>query len=298
MNIPERRRSLRSGTRAVACGIVLSALASPALAQPAEATPFAEKVAAEPFQKDVTSMNANFGGTVNTGNTEAMAVNVGAAFTLVRGHHGFSMGMDFSYGRAKITDPPPADMPSAAPTTRTVDTVRNLRARGRYDLFLTPLDALFLAGQYRWDTFAGLDARNEGLVGYKRYLYKEDKHLLWAELGYDLTYSNYDPDPLPDPNNAGSFLKGHEYAHAGRLFLGYDNQINAAVQFLTGVEGLLNVEKPEAFRLNWDVALRSSIVSRLQFELKFALQLDTSADDRGKKEVDAQTRANLIYTLI
>jgi putative salt-induced outer membrane protein YdiY len=295
MNIPiPALRGLGGGggSRAalVACSVVIGALASTALAQPAEETPFAEKAAAEPFQKDVTSMNASFGGTMNAGNTQATSVSAGSTFGLVRGRHGLSLSMDFAYGRARVTDP-------VTRISRTADTVRNMRARGRYDLFLTPLDALFLAGQYRWDPFAGLDARNEGLIGYKRYLYKEDKHLLWGELGYDLTYDNYDPDPLPDPTTPGRFLPGHEYVHAARLFFGYDNQLNDAVQLLTGVEGLLDVKEPKDFRFNWDLAIRSSIVSRLQLELKFSLQFD-NVPVPGKKSLDAQTRANLIYTLI
>jgi len=284
-------RGFGSGVRAalVACSV---ALASPVLAQqPAEAVPFSEKAAAEPFQADATAMNASFGGSLNTGNTQAVSLSVGSSLTLVRGRSGFSLGMDFAYGRARITEPGPEMH------TRMADTVRNLRARARYDLFLTQVDALFLAGAYRWDPFAGLDARNEGMLGYKRYLFKEEKHLLWAELGYDLTYDNYDPDPLPDPDVPGHFLKGHAYVHAARLYLGYDNQISAAVQFLTGVEGLLNVQTPEDFRFNWDVAIRSSIVSRLQLELKFSLQFDNEPVP-GKRATDAQTRANLIYTLI
>jgi putative salt-induced outer membrane protein YdiY len=291
MNIPEPvLHSVRRGGRAVvvACSILLAAPVMLAHAQPADATPYSEKAVAEAFQKDLTAANASIGASLNSGNTDAMQLNVGAGFQMVRGHHGLSLSMDFAYGRANL--------PNDA-VDRQVDTARNLRTRGRYDLFLTPMDALFLAGSYRWDPFAGLDAREEGQVGYLRNIFKEDKHRFWGELGYDLTYDNYDPDPLPDPNNMGRYLKGHAYTHSARLFLGYDNQINSAVQLLTGLEGLLNVEHPKDFRFNWDVALRSSIVSRLQLELKFAMQLDTEPVP-GKGKLDAQTRANLIYTLI
>lgn len=285
-------RGLGAGVwAALVAFIALGAPASTAFAQPAEApAPFSEKAPAEPFQKDVTNMNASFGGSVITGNTSATSITVGSAFAIVRGRHGLALTMDFAYGRARITD-------IETKRSQVVDTVRNMRSRGRYDLFLTPLDALFVAGSYRWDPFAGLDAREEGLIGYKRYLYKEEKHLFWGELGYDLTYDNYDPDPLPDPGNPGRFLPGHQWVHAARLFLGYDHHLYEQVQLLTGVEGLLNVKEPKDFRFNWDLAIRSSIVSRLQLELKFSLQFD-NVPVPGKKSVDAQTRANLIYTLI
>lgn len=292
----ERDHRDRRGGRAVivACSsfiatvATIAALALPAHAQPADATPYSEKAVAEPFQHDLTAANASVGASLNTGNTDSMQLNVGAGFQMVRGHHGVSLNMDFAYGRANL----PNDM-----VDRQVDTVRSMRTRGRYDLFMTPMDALFLGGSYRWDPFAGLDAREDGQIGYLRNIFKEDKHRLWGELGYDLTYDNYDPDPLPDPNNPGHYLKGHAYTHSARLFLGYDNQINAAVQLLTGVEGLVNVQHPKDFRLNWDVALRSAIIGRLQVELKFSMQLDTQPVP-GHRDLDMQTRANLIYTLI
>ncbi|MEY4580028.1 MAG: hypothetical protein RL701_4731 [Pseudomonadota bacterium] len=268
----------------------VSLATSPALAQPADLTLHAEKAATAPFQADVTTFNLSAGGSLNTGNTKAMLLNLGSAFALVRDRHGLGLTMDFAYGRANLPDDTTAGF---------VDTVRNLRTRGRYDFFLTPMDALFLAGSYRWDTFAGLDARMQGQIGYMRNLFKEEQHRFWGELGYDLTYDNYDPDPLPNlpADTPDLFLKGYAYVHSARAYVGYENQLNAAVSVVTGLEGLLNVERPEDFRLNWDIAVRSSIVSRLQFELRFSLQLDTEPVP-GKNELDTQTRANLIYTLI
>lgn len=292
MNIRQPARPAPSWGRARA-GLYLVALvalgSTRVQAQPADAPQYDEKAAGDDaFQKDVTTFSASLGGSLNTGNTEALLLNVGTAFAMVRGHHGLALSMDFAYGRANV----PTDNVNGP-----VDTARNLRSRGRYDLYLSPMDALFLAGVYRWDTFAGLDARLSGQVGYLRNLFKEDSHRLWGELGYDLTYDNYDPDPLRDPMNPSVILKGHEYTHSARLFLGYDNRLNAAVTFLGGVEGLLNVQHPKDFRLNADLALRSSLIGQLQLELKLSLQYDTQPVP-GKGTLDAQTKANLIYTLI
>ena len=292
MDIRQPARAARRTISALFGGVwlvsALTTIAPTARAQPADAPQYSEKAAAEVFQKDVTNLNTSLGGSLSTGNTEALLINVGTTFAMVRGRHGLGLAMDFAYGRANL----PTDAVDGP-----VDTARNLRSRGRYDFFLTPMDALFLAGVYRWDTFAGLDARLSGQVGYLRNLFREDKHRLWSELGYDLTYDNYDPDPLRDPSDATVRLEGHQYTHSARLFLGYDNQLNSAVTFLTGAEGLLNVERPKDFRFNLDVALRSAIIGRLQLELKFSMQLDTEPVP-GKNKVDAQTKANLIYTLI
>jgi hypothetical protein len=282
----------RKPTLAVtACGVLVSALLLTAGAHAQAPADAPAKVSLDEFQKEATSFSTSFGGALSSGNTQSVQATLGAIFGLIRDRHAFDLTMDFVYGRAR---------PSAAEGV--VDTARNLRSRGRYALFLSTDDALFVAGIYRWDTFAGLDARLSGQVGYMRNLYTEDKLRLWGEVGYDLTYENYDPDPLPDPANPDRFIKGYDYLHSARLFLGYDNQINAMMVVLLGVEGLLNVEEPSDSRFNADIALRSVVVDRLQLEFKASIQVDTKPPARpvGQElyKYDGILKLNLIYTLI
>jgi putative salt-induced outer membrane protein YdiY len=274
----------------------IASVATGALAQVPELEQHTEAPPEELFQEDVTTLNASLGGQLNTGNTEAWQLNSGSAFVLVRGRHGLALNMDFSYGRANVAD----DLgPDGEPVDELVDTVRALRTKGRYDFFITPMDAIFAASAYRWDTFAGLDARLQGQLGYMRNLFKETDHRFWAELGYDLTYDNYDPDPLlSDPMDPMSaVLEGDEIVHSVRGFLGYDNKLNASLTFLTGLEGLFNVEETKDVRVNWDNALRSAIAESFQLEVKFSLQLDTEPVP-GAEKVDTATTLTLIYTLI
>jgi len=274
----------------------IASISTGALAQPADIEQHTEHVASDAFQEDVTTLNASVGGQLNTGNTEAWQLNSGSAFVFVRGRHGLALNMDFSYGRANVED----DLgPDGEPVDELVDTVRQLRTKGRYDFFVTPMDAIFTASAYRWDTFAGLDARVQGQLGYMRNLFKETDHRFWAELGYDLTYDNYDPDPLlSDPMDPMSpVLEGDEIVHSARGFLGYDNKVNATLTFLTGLEGLFNVEDTEDVRVNWDNALRSAISGSFQLEVKLSLQLDTQPVP-GAEKLDTATTLALIYTLI
>jgi putative salt-induced outer membrane protein YdiY len=275
------------GSLAIALLAFLSSRASVAQAQPEDVVTHTEEVKVELFQEDVTTLTANLGAAFNTGNTEAWQLNTGSDFVLVRDRHGLGISMAFAYGRANVKD----DMTDAL-----VDTVRNLKTRARYDFFLTPMDALFLAGVYRWDIFAGLDTRASGQVGYMRNFFKQEKTRFWGELGYDLTYDNYDPDPLIDADTM-AVLPGDDVIHSGRLFIGYDNQINEAVMFLTGLEGLLNVEDTDDLRIAWDNALRSAIGAGFQVELKFSLGVDTLPVP-GTKNVDTTTLVTLLYTLL
>ncbi len=280
--------SLPSTSRFASVFLALGLLSSAsAHAQPEVVTQHTEEVKADAFQADVTTLTANLGAAFNTGNTEAWQLNTGSDFALVRNRHGLGISMAFAYGRANVKD----DTADAL-----VDTVRNLKTRARYDFFLTPMDALFLAGVYRWDTFAGLDTRASGQVGYMRNFFKEEKHRFWGEIGYDLTYDNYDPDPLLDPDTM-AVLPGDDVIHSARLFAGYDNQINKEVTFLTGVEGLINVEDTKDVRIAWDSALRSAIGSGFQVELKFSLGVDAQPVP-GTEKVDTTTLVTLLYTLL
>lgn len=277
------------GALGVCLGLYALVFASSAHAQPADA-PHSGKVSLDEFQKEATSFSTSFGGALSSGNTQSMQATVGGLFGMIRDRHALNLSMDFAYGRARLNASSPL-----------VDTARNLRSHGRYALFLSTMDALFVAGMYRWDTFAGLDARLQGQVGYMRNLYAADKLRLWGELGYDLTYENYDPDPLPRDDN-GNRVPGYKYLHSARLFLGYDNQINAMMVVLMGVEGLLNVEEPSDSRVNVDLALRSVVIDRLQLEFKAILQVDTKPAPRPANQelykYDTILKLNLIYTLI
>lgn len=272
-----------------------------------------ERVNEERPEEDVTSWAVSAGAVINTGNTQSWMLNAGTNFRIVRGHHSFGAEWTFNYGRANL----PSDDRDAY-----VDTVRNSNSRLRYDFYLTKLDALFLAAAHRWDTFAGLDTRLQIQAGYLRNFFKESNHRSWAELGYDMTYDNFDPEAIQDPDTAmdpscdpaqGAPMNiadrpaqcqadTTQIVHAARVYLGYDNALNENVHFLTGLEALLNLQQVEDLRLNFDAALRSTIVDSLQVELKFKLLFDNvpalQGDGTSREKLDTNTTISLIYTLL
>lgn len=270
--------------RATALLFVL-ALTSTAAAQPAAVEQHTEKAADAAPAEEETSWTAGLGGSLNTGNTESWMLNAGTDLRLVRDPNVFSLHAAFAMGQADIKDDTDNELK---------DTVKNFNAKVRYDYFLTEMDALFVATGFRWDTFAGLDSRVSGQLGYLRNFFKEDAHRFWGEIGYDLTLDNYDPDPLLD--DAGNTLDGDAVVHSARGFLGYDNQINDALTYLTGLEALVNVEDAEDTRVNWDNALRSAIDGNFQLETKFTLGYD-NVPVPGARKLDTATLITLLYTL-
>ncbi len=266
--------------------VILLFASAPAAAQPASPEQHTEEVQADAPEEDVTKWDLSFGGVVQTGNTQAYSLNGGSLFELVRGRHGVLAEAQGAYGSA-VVGGSDGDYEVVA---------RNLRLRLRYDFFLTRLDAIFVAGQLRHDPFAGLDYRAQGQLGYARYFLREEDHRFWAELGYDLTYDDYDPDPLIDPDTM-MVVDGTDVVHSARFFVGYDNAIDENLQLRTGLEVLMNVEEPSDLRLAWDSALRSKLAGRLQLEIKLLVQYDNEPVP-GNEGLDTTTQINLIFALL
>jgi hypothetical protein len=244
-----------------------------------------EKPLYERPKNDMTSLNASAGASLNTGNTRTYLLNAGGDFRLVRNPHGVGASVAFAYGRADV----PTDM-----SDRLLETIKNLNAKARYDFFLTQDDAVFVATGFRWDPFAGIRRRNQGVLGYLRYFVVEERQRFWGELGYDLTSDSYQQLPMkpaPNPQN--------KLSHSARLFMGYDNQLNASVSYLGGLECLLDVETPKHVRVNFDNVLRSALNGAWKLELKFRLAADGRArHDRSAAPIDTATLISLLYTLI
>ncbi len=287
--------------------------AASAHAQPEAPSQLTERVNQDQPEEDVTTWALSAGAVVNTGNTQSWMLNAGTNFRIVRGRHSVGAEWAFNYGRANL----PNDDRDAY-----INTVRNSNARLRYDLYLTKLDALFLAGAHRWDTFAGLDTRLQIQGGYLRNFFKEENHRSWVELGYDMTYDNFDPEAIQDPDTATDAqcdpdlgapmnvadrpavcqAKTTQIVHAARVYLGYENALNENVRLLTGLEALLNMQQIEDLRLNFDAALRSTIADSLQVELKFKLLFDNvpalQGDGTSREKLDTTTTVSLIYSLL
>src|SRR6185436_671606 len=70
-------------------------------------------------------------------------------------------------------------------------TTKNWNVKLRYDRFFTAKDSAYLAARIGADEPAGKKLTGGGQIGYSRLLFKDDKHELAAEAGYDFTYESY-----------------------------------------------------------------------------------------------------------
>lgn len=283
MNRLERNSFSLASAAGLSMALVL-VLATRVDAQAVEVEQHTEAAPLVPPAANETQLNLSAGGTASSGNTRAWQVNAGGDFRLVRDVHAVGAMVNYIYGQADVPDDG---------VKRLDDTVRNLNAKLRYDYYLTTMDALFVAAGYRWDTFAGLDLRFQAQGGYLRNFVLEDAMRFWGEIGYDMTYDNYTNAILLDVPGTDEV----QVVHSARGFIGYDNHISETFSWITGLEALMNVERPSDTRINWDNAVRSHINGNLDLEVKFSLKYD-HVPVPGTRSLDTYTQISIIYALL
>ncbi len=294
----------------VASTLALATPVSDAAAQPAAALQHTETAAAPPPVTNQLTVSVAAGATINAGNTESYAGNLGGRLGWIRHPNQVTVEALTTAGYSKATENADVEQTSA-----------NVIGKARYDLFLSRNDALFVAVQPRRDTFAGINLRLQNQVGYLRNLYApSDTHRLWTELGYDLTYDIFArittttvtdvtdkvvadlPGQLVD-DSEGTFTQTKsvsikqdpEVVHSARVFFGYKNQTYPVANVNLGAETLFDFQKSKNVRVNGLAEITSSITGAFKLGIQSRVFFD-NVPVVGKDKVDAVIALQLIYT--
>lgn len=264
------------------------------------ATSGSTEVAQEGFQqvaddaeenKDTINLSLSAGGLLATGNSRALSLTGAGNFKLRRDIHQFTSAAAANFGRAAATRDDPMET-----------TVENYQGRVRYDLFFAEQLAAFLQVSARRDRFQGLDLRLNIDPGLAYYFIDQKEQAFWAELGYDLQYDVRREEAREDPDT-GDIADKTETRHNGRAFVGYDNQLNKAVTFNTGVEylqGLSPLEDETTGRTNWRLNFDAGLTSKIGEGFSIATTVSVKYDNNplpGLERTDTITALNLVYTL-
>jgi len=244
-----------------------------------------EKVSKPADQKEATELKLSAGGLLATGNSRSFAATGSSVLRLRRQLNEYSASVAGNYGRSAPT--PADDMQTS---------VSNIQGRVRYDRFLSEHWSLFVAQSGRKDRFQGLALRLNFDPGVAFYFFDEDKHRLWAELGYDYQYDIRENAALRAAP-ADAPIDKTEGRHSARGFLGYENNINEILRFNTGVEYIQSVQDGKNWRLNWDTGITSAISNSFSFATTFSLRYDNNPLT-GVRNTDTTTALNLVYTLL
>jgi putative salt-induced outer membrane protein YdiY len=239
--------------------------------------------------KDATDLSIGAGGLLSTGNARLLALTANSQFRLRRVDNQFTAAAAGNYSRTAATGKP------------LETTVQNLQGKTRYDRFFLVDWTAFLGVQARNDKFQGLDLRLQIDPGIGYYFVNDAKHLFWGEIGYDYLHDIRREDDRVVRDAAGlptgQILDKTSSVHSGRLFLGYDNQLNEAVTFTMGLEFLQGLSSTSTRRFNGDAKLSSKLGAGFSLATTFALRYDNEPLP-GKENVDTITALNLVFKLL
>jgi putative salt-induced outer membrane protein len=252
--------------------------------------------------EDATELEISTGGLLSTGNAFAVAVTGQGRFRLRRGIHQMGVEVAGNYARADvkaqsisyrlIEDAIGGDRVEEVIGTelRRDDTVANIQARARYDVFFAERWSAFLMATFRRDRFQGLDARLNIDPGVAFHVLTQARHRLWLEAGYDFQYDARREEavfgdqliePFVDADDDGfadtervRIAEDTQVNHAVRIAAAYNNSLSDRVVFDTNLEYLQSVLVGRRFRVNWVSALTTQLADRLGLSVTYALRYE------------------------
>lgn len=254
---------------------VIAVASTTATAQPA---PSYQKGTAEDV-KDVKEVEWTAKGEASlissTGNSRTTTASVGANATRKDKDNKFDATFVAAYARATTRTASDTNgdgsIDSTELSTSSATSAKNMALKLRYDRYLSPLDALYVAALGAIDQPAGKEFQGGGQIGYSRGLYKSDCHEVLAELGYDLSYLRL---------SAGS----SSTIHSARAFVGYKGKLTKDTALEASAEGLFNgnhikfgnreAKAFEGTRLNGMVGVTTALSTKLSLTASFTAKYD------------------------
>jgi hypothetical protein len=268
------------------------------------------------------------GFTMTSGNSQTTGFVATGSASRKEGSNRLALDANAAYGRSNVVTPI-YDNPAMPTTIMNIDrtdilTTSNWLVRGRYDRFFTTNNSGYAAGQVAGDKVAGKTFYGGGQIGYSRQLYKNDMHLLVAELGYDYTYERYVTAGMTTPPPVS--------VHSARLFVGETLTLTKTSGVTASVESLFNLNTEtkalnvntgtpgvDAFhdiRVNGKVGFTATLFAKLAIGFGLTIKYDQnpaplpvpSGVPAGigfapgfqpfAQKIDTLTEATLIYTFL
>ena len=236
--------------------------------------------------KEETELQLSAGGLSASGNSTSTAMTGAGMLRLRRADNQYSANFAANYARAAASKDEPTET-----------SVSNIQGRVRYDRYLSDTVSLFVAETGRRDRFQGLTLRLNFDPGVAYYFFDYENHRLVGELGYDFQYDVRRDETIAESAAQGINVDKTEVEHSGRAFVGYENKLNQAVSFVTGLEYIQSILEAERWRLNWDLGVTSSIAESFSLAATFSLRYDNSPLP-GIEKTDTTTALSLVYTLL
>ena len=178
------------------------------------------------------SASAQAGLVVNTGNSEQTVLSSGAKAERRSGMNKLQIELAGTFARTNLFLALDANASGTIEASeieeQTQTTAQAWQGKVRYDRFLTEHNSLYATAVAGGDKPAGKAFVGGAQAGYSRQLFKNDRHELVSEVGYDFSYEDF------VAKDSGVAI------HSGRVFAGYKGKASADTGVGGSVETLLN----------------------------------------------------------
>jgi hypothetical protein len=214
------------------------------------------------------------------GNSRLTTGTLGAQASHLRGWNRFAAEANAAYARSEVLGAVDANASGAIDVgelARTKQTTSKLfSAKARYDRLFTAADSAYVSAQALTDEPAGKEIVAGGQAGYSRQLFKNDRHLAVAEVGYDFSFER-----------AAAVGASSVNVHSARLYLAEQLKLSDASAVFASAELLTNLNEEKAPATGFDTVaalkdtriygktgLTTALWNRLAFSFSLGLRYD------------------------
>ncbi len=247
--------------------------------------------AGQEFDESVTTLSAELGGSITTGNTDVYNLSAGILGSHKAGKNKVGLFVKTLFG-SSITDQndngriDDFDKDQGRQTTS-----QRFNSEIRYDRFLGERVSLYFLAGALVDRFAGFDLRTHEQIGVSYLAVNSEPTKLMLELGFDWAQENFasTADGPLDPDYQDVF--------AARLLAGFSHNFSESVGFTNTLELYPNVVELEDFRLLNDAALSAKLSDKFSVRFSHELTFDNQPVPDFVK-LDQTTRIAIVASIL
>ncbi|MEZ4402289.1 MAG: DUF481 domain-containing protein [Kofleriaceae bacterium] len=257
------------------CALVTAAGLGAAAAQPAPKFEFGKAEEVKDVKDTEWTATAEAGLVFTTGNARTTTITGGAKLSRKEKKNKFSLDAAGTLAKSQVliaNDINGDKVLTATEVTRQATTAAEAyNVKLRYDRFLTDFNSLFVAALAGADVVAGKDFVGGAQLGYARLLFKDAKHEVTGEFGYDFSFEAYASATTPSVS-----------IHSARAFVGYKGKLSETTSVDGSIEALSNVN-----RLSDDIGplkdtranAAASLSTKLTKNMSFSFGVTTKFDN-------------------
>ncbi len=247
--------------------------------------------AGQTFDETETTLSAEFGGSLTTGNTDVYNLSAGIVGAHKSGRNKVGLKVTSLYGRSMLDRDGNGRIDASDKELGRETTAQRFDSEVRYDRFLGERVSLYFLAGALIDNFAGYDLRTHEQIGVSYLAVNTEPTKLMLELGFDWAQENFaqvDGVDL-DPDYANVF--------AARLLAGLSHNFSESVGFTNTLELYPNVVELEDFRLLNEAALAAKLSDKFSVRLSHSLAFDNQPVE-GFLKLDQTSRVTIVASLL